>query len=173
MSKPQTILGLAFPILRLRELAAYPQISWRKIQIELIDPGGGAVYRSTSGLLGGAKQLPSATGRPAQNPLPHRVCIYLNLRGSEVLGSAAHKQMFLRWLRIPTDGRSGGSSLDGRECCQGKLHPVFSCSGNQQRVADALPLHRGGGSKNTGQRQGYRASIAQVLDRDLPTPPQV
>jgi hypothetical protein len=37
MSKPQTILGLAFPILRLAELAAYPQINWRKIAISLID----------------------------------------------------------------------------------------------------------------------------------------
>jgi hypothetical protein len=38
MSKPQTDLGLAFPILRLAELAAYPQINWRKIAITLIFP---------------------------------------------------------------------------------------------------------------------------------------
>ncbi len=52
MSKPQTILGLAFPILRLGELAAYPQISWRKILITLIDPIPAATQSPGTGLAG-------------------------------------------------------------------------------------------------------------------------
>ena len=48
----------------------------------------------------------TASQLAAQNPRRRRPCNYLNLRDRKINRAAAHKQVFLRRLRIPGDGRS-------------------------------------------------------------------